>query len=315
MSGNRAAEKFDEGWRPTNPMLLVPYLSSSDGVSDPEEVGTMTTEADVSYSSEDDRIPTSMSQADTVSVSTSNEGDVEFPVNDEAAELEGVEAQSKEEDNEGDRQSKNAEVLLEGREDEDTVEEAGKGMPKDNENEKEDYAEEWEVEGMNDQEVYKEREDEEEEEEVTNSAQQLSNVTFVAGRKIKDKRSILVDGYKYRYRKHQANKQKTRSWYCCLCWNNSGCRSTAVLDMANNTLMKVTAPHNHGSYFLRNFVRYILFYCCLALLNRELILFLSHKILLWYVNSVLSFTLYQFFASEKSTTIQIVYSGFIVIYI
>jgi hypothetical protein len=305
MSGNRAAENFDEGWRPRNPMLLVPYLSSSDEDGDPEEVGTMTTEADVSYSSEDERIPTSMSQADTVSVSTSNEGDVEFPVNDEAAELEGAEAQSKEEDNEGDRQSKNAEVVLEGREDEDTVEEAGKAMPKDNENEKEDDAEEWEAEGMNDQEVYKEKEDEEEEEEdeeeeeVTNSAQQLSNVTFVAGRKIKDKRSILVDGYKYRYRKHQANKQKTRAWYRCLCWNESGCRSTAVLDMANNTLMKVTAPHNHGSYFLRNFVRYILFYCCLALLNTELILFLTHQILLCYVNSVLSVTLYSFSFQEN----------------
>jgi hypothetical protein len=121
--------------------------------------------------------------------------------------------------------------------------------------EKEDEAEEWEEEELNNE----EREDEEEEE-VTNSAQQLQNVTFVAGRKIKDKQSILVDGYKYRYRMHQANKQKTRAWYRCVCWNESGCRSTAVLDMTNSSLMKVTASHNHGSYFLRNFVRYIYIY-------------------------------------------------------
>jgi hypothetical protein len=54
-------------------MLLVPYLSSSDEVSDPEEVvHLMETQMSSSYGSEEERIPTS--EADTVSVSTSNEG-------------------------------------------------------------------------------------------------------------------------------------------------------------------------------------------------------------------------------------------------
>ncbi len=91
---------------------------------------------------------------------------MEYPANDEAADPQAADTQSKKEDNEGDSQGKQAQVLVEERrEGKDPAWEAGKGKQKDDVDEKEDEAEEWEEEELNNE----EREDEEEEE-VTNSA-------------------------------------------------------------------------------------------------------------------------------------------------
>jgi hypothetical protein len=56
-------------------------------------------------------------------------------------------------------------------------------------------------------------EDDEELQIITNSAKQLSNVRFMAGAKKKNPKSVLYDGYSFKYRFHQYNNKGTTAWY------------------------------------------------------------------------------------------------------
>jgi hypothetical protein len=61
---------------------------------------------------------------------------------------------------------------------------------------------------------YEDDDDENEEDlYILNSPKQLSNISFVAGSKFKQKKSILVDGYDFHYRIHQSNSKNTTAWY------------------------------------------------------------------------------------------------------
>ena len=58
-----------------------------------------------------------------------------------------------------------------------------------------------------------ESDDDEDQVIVTNSAKQLTEISWVPGNKFKDRNSILVDGYSFNYRMHQQNERHTTAWY------------------------------------------------------------------------------------------------------
>jgi hypothetical protein len=58
-----------------------------------------------------------------------------------------------------------------------------------------------------------ESDDDDDEVIVTNSAKQLTEISWVPGNKFKDRNSILVDGYSFNYRMHQQNERHTTAWY------------------------------------------------------------------------------------------------------
>jgi len=85
------------------------------------------------------------------------------------------------------------------------------------ENVEEEDEEDGDVE--NEDEEVSEEEDEENDDDddddayINNSPEQLGNFRFEAGGKFKDRKTILVDGYDFYYRKHQDNNKKTCTWY------------------------------------------------------------------------------------------------------
>jgi hypothetical protein len=67
--------------------------------------------------------------------------------------------------------------------------------------------------GEGDDEDLEESDDDDDEVILTNSAKQLTEISWIPGNKYKDRNSILVDGYSFNYRMHQQNEKKTTAWY------------------------------------------------------------------------------------------------------